>query len=103
MCGRKLRNVPTYKLSPAAEGDLVDIYVRGMEEWGIAASDRYQEKLVASFRLLAGNPGMGRSVAVYPSLQRHEVFPYVVFYRTCNYGVRIVRVLYKNRAMERHL
>jgi len=34
---------------------------------------------------------------------RHELNPYVIFYRKFSYGVRIARVLYKNRAMEKYL
>ncbi|MCZ6803039.1 MAG: type II toxin-antitoxin system RelE/ParE family toxin [Proteobacteria bacterium] len=93
----------SYKLSPIAEQDLIDIYVRGIREWGNAKADRYQAQLISTFHMLADNPGIGHTVTIRPKLQRHEVAPYVVFYKKINYGVRIIRILYKNRAMERHL
>ena len=31
------------------------------------------------------------------------IAPYIIFYQKFDYGVRITRILYKNRAMERHL
>ncbi len=92
-----------YKVSPAAQRDLVDIYIRGFREWGESKAEAYQIRLISSFRLLAENPEMGHGVSIRPQLQRHELNPYVIFYRKFSYGVRIARVLYKNRAMEKYL
>lgn len=93
----------SYKISPVAEQDLIDIYIRGFHKWGEKQADDFQRQLISTFRLLAENPGLGRSVTIRPQLQRHDVTPYVIFYRKFSYGVRIARILYKNRAMERHL
>ena len=92
-----------YKVSPAAQQDLVDIYVRGFREWGESKAEEYQLKLISSFQLLAENPDMGHGVAIRPRLRRHELNPYVIFYRKFSYGVRIARVLYKNRSMEKYI
>jgi toxin ParE1/3/4 len=95
--------VVIYRVSPAAQRDLVDIYVRGFREWGESKAEEYQLKLISSFQLLAENPDLGRGVAIRPHLRRHELNPYVIFYRKFSYGVRIARVLYKNRSMEKYL
>ena len=92
-----------YKLSPIAERDLIDIYVRGLQQWGEDKADNYQQKLISSFKLLAENPDMGHEVAIRPQLQRHEVKPYIIFYRKFSYGVRVARLLYRNRAIEKYL
>ncbi|MCF6263706.1 MAG: type II toxin-antitoxin system RelE/ParE family toxin [Xanthomonadales bacterium] len=92
-----------YKISPTAEQDLIGIYIRGFREWGDKKADDFQIQLISSFQMLADNPDMGRAVAVRPQLQRHELNPYVIFYRKFSYGVRVARVLYKNRAMEKYL
>ena len=92
-----------YKVSPVAQRDLVNIYVRGVREWGENKAEEYQLKLISSFRALAENPDMGHGVSIRPQLQRHELNPYVIFYRKFSYGIRIARVLYKNRAMEKYL
>ncbi len=92
-----------YKVSPVAQRDLVNIYVRGIREWGESKAEEYQLKLISSFRSLAENPDMGHGVSIRPQLQRHELNPYVIFYRKFSYGIRIARVLYKNRAMEKYL
>ncbi len=93
----------SYKTSPVAEQDLIDIYIRGFHKWGEKQADDFQRQLISTFRLLAENPGLGRSVTIRPQLQRHDVAPYVIFYRKFSYGVRIARILYKNRVMEKHL
>jgi len=95
--------VATYKVSPVAQQDLIDFYIRGFQEWGETKAEAFQVQLISSFQLLAENPDMGREVSVRPQLQRHELNPYVIFYRKFSYGARIARVLYKNRAMEKHL
>ena len=92
-----------YKVSPAAQRDMVDIYIRGFREWGEQKADAFQLQLISSFQILAENPNIGRHVSIRPQLQRHELNPYVLFFRKFNYGVRIARILYKNRAMEKHL
>ena len=82
-----------YKVSPSAQRDLVDIYIRGFREWGEAKAEEFQLQLISSFHVLVENPDI--------QLRRHELRPYVIFYKQFSYGIRIARVLYKNRAMER--
>jgi toxin ParE1/3/4 len=95
--------VPSYSLKALAEEDLIDVYLRGLDEWGPKQTDKFQEKLVSVFHLLAENPRMGRQVKIRPHLQQHEVKPYVIFYQQVTDGVDIVRVIYKNRLVELHL
>ncbi len=45
----------TYKLSPVAQQDLVDIYIRGFKEWGETKAEAFQIQLISSFQLLAEN------------------------------------------------
>ena len=92
-----------YKISPIVQSDLIDIYVRGIQNRGTTKADTYQLQLITTFNILAENPDMGHSVAIRPQLQRHEVKPYVIFYRKFSYGVRIARILYKNKAIDKYL
>ncbi len=78
-----------YKVSPAAQRDMVDIYVRGLQEWGEQKSDAFQLQLISSFQILVENPDLGRNVPIRPQLQRYELNPYVIFFRKFSYGVRI--------------
>ncbi|RKZ96098.1 MAG: hypothetical protein DRQ43_04675 [Gammaproteobacteria bacterium] len=103
MLKKKQKNVPVYKVSPAAEQDLIDIYLRGLNKWGEKQADNYQLRLISAFHSVVNNPDLGRPVAIRPQLQQYIVDPYVIFYRKFSYGIRIARILYKNRAMEKHL
>ncbi len=95
--------MPIYKVSPVAENDLIDIYLRGINKWGEKQADEYQARLVSAFNILVNNPNLGRKVTIRPSLEQYDVNPYIIFYRKFSYGIRIARILYKNRAIERHL
>ncbi len=92
-----------YKVSPAAEQDLIDIYSRGLNKWGEKQADEYQIRLISAFHTIVNNPDLGRKVVIRPQLQQYSVIPYIVFYRKFSYGIRIARILYKKRAMEKHL
>lgn len=92
-----------YKVSPAAERDLIDIYLRGLNKWGEKQANEYQHRLISAFHTMVNNPNLGRKVEIRPQLKQYDVIPYVIFYRKFSYGVRIARILYKNRAMEKHL
>ena len=92
-----------YKTSPAAEQDLIDIYLRGLNKWGEKQADEFQFRLVSAFHILLNNPDLGRPIVIRPQLQRYDLKPYVIFYRKFSYGIRVARILYKNRAMDKHL
>ncbi|TPE50334.1 type II toxin-antitoxin system RelE/ParE family toxin [Maribrevibacterium harenarium] len=50
-----------YRLSPAAEQDLIEIAVFGIEQFGIAQAERYRDKLQQRFQQLAEKPHHYRS------------------------------------------
>ncbi len=83
--------------------NLIDIYRRGLQQWGSKQAESFQCKLIAGFHLLAQNPDMGHKLSIRPQLRCYEISPYIIFYRKYSYGVRIARVLYKNRLVEKHL
>lgn len=103
MSKKKQSSVSIYKLSPSAEQDLIDIYSRGLENWGERQADVYLDRLVSAFNTILKNPDVGRTVAIRAQLQQYDVAPYMIFYRKFSYGIRVARVLYKNRAVEKHL
>jgi toxin ParE1/3/4 len=103
MLKNKPKIVAIYKVSPAAERDLIDIYTRGFNQWGEKQADKYQCRLLSAYHTMVNNPDLGRKVEIRPQLQQYDISPYVIFYRKFSYGIRIARILYKNRAMEKHL
>ena len=46
----------SYKLSPAAENDLYQIWLYGLEKWGEDAADQYIQSLLNRFQQIANYP-----------------------------------------------
>ena len=55
----------TYRLTRAAENDIIRIYVDGARLFGEAQAEHYHQELESIFELLAANPRMAR--------ERHEI------------------------------
>ena len=68
-----------YRLSRAAEEDVIELYAAGVRQFGLAQADRYLAGLESAFRLLADHP--------YAARERVEIDPPV---RCLAYGVHIV-------------
>ncbi len=71
------------EFTPAAKGDLQDIYRYGVEEHGLVQAERYRGQLTSSFQILSENPKIARlrheiapPVRVYPA--RQHIIVYVV-------------------------
>ena len=83
-----------YRLTRAAENDIIRIYVDGARLFGEAQAERYHQELESVFELLAANPRMAR--------ERHEIAPpvrvhpfkahLVVYVIEDSGGILIVRV-----------
>ena len=65
--------MPGFRLSCRAEEDLIQIYVTGVQAFGLAQAERYQNALEASFDLIAAHPEIAR--------ERHELRPPVRIHR----------------------
>ncbi|ESQ75040.1 type II toxin-antitoxin system RelE/ParE family toxin [Asticcacaulis sp. AC402] len=53
-----------YRLSLRAETDLLDIFIFGIEQFGVVQAEIYQEQLTHCFELLAESPRLGRPALV---------------------------------------
>lgn len=82
-----------YRLSDQARNDLDEIWLYIASD-DPSAADRFVDRIISIFRLLAAEPGIGSSRNELAELLRS--FPignYVIFYRRIENGVEIVRVL----------
>lgn len=85
--------------TPRAKADLVDHYVY-IGEQDLDAAEQFLEATEAAFAKLAGMPRMGRRRrSEDPRLDAMRVWPipgwqYMVFYRTVEHGIEIIRVLH---------
>lgn len=94
-----------YRLSPAAEADLDDIWIYTATEWSTRQADIYVSSLFDTLVLLGNNQGLGRSVyTVKAGYRRLRCDHHLILY-TAQPGepVEIVRILHEKVDIRRHL
>ena len=83
----------SYRLSRAADADLVRVYAESYVRFGPNQADAYNDRLFAAFDLIAANPAIARERTEYaPPVRIHPVGTHVVVYVETDEGVLIVRV-----------
>ena len=88
------QGVLDYKLSKAAEGDLLDIANYGDENFGISASDEYRDKLIKRFDLIAEQPYLYPNVDhIYQGYRRSVLGSHSIYYRIIDTHIEIIRIL----------
>lgn len=93
-----------YRLAPAAERDLEDIWLYTQEQWGSAQADRYVDILNAAFAELARAPQIALACDhIRPGYRRRSVERHMIYLRMTDYGIAIVRILHDRMDALRHL
>jgi toxin ParE1/3/4 len=89
--------------APAAEGDLLEIWV-GLAANNVSAAERLANDLRAATQLLATQPLIGKSRREFGAgIRSFPVRDYVLVYRPIVDGVELVRVVHGARDLERVL
>lgn len=92
------------KLSRDAERDLIDIYLFGLEHFGVKQAESYLERINTKIELAAENPSFGADYGfVIEGLRRYEVVSHAVYYRPTPSGIFVLRVLHGHMDPGRHL
>ena len=92
------------KLSHDAERDLIDIYLFGLEHFGVRQAERYLERISSKIELAADNPSFGADYgSVTEGLRRYEVVSHAVYYRSTPSGILVLRILHGHMDPGRHL
>ena len=92
------------RLTPQARADLDGIWNFSTAKWGMDQAEAYLLVLDTTMRILAGQPGLGRSIAEIRS--GYFKFPsasHILIYRLKPGAIEFVRLLYKSMDVERHL
>ena len=93
-----------YRLTPKARDDMEVVWQHSLSQWGVAQTERYIDDLVAAFVLLAQNPKAGRNCdSIRQGYRRHSVIRHVIYCRTTDYGIEVMRVLRDRMLPSRHL
>jgi toxin ParE1/3/4 len=84
-----------YRLTKAAEDDLLDMFIYGFETFGRRKAEEYRRRMIRCFNLLAENPRLGRGVEQFAAgARRHEHAQHVIFYDEQPYDVRIIGIVH---------
>lgn len=82
----------TYRLSAAADADLVQIYLDGAVRFGLDAAERYQAGLLNALDLIGANPRLGRlHTDLVPPMRAHPHRAHLVLYDLDDDGQPIIR------------
>lgn len=94
----------TYRLYPKAIEDLESIYLYSTQEFGIKRTEDYILALESSFQHLADDPLISRKCDyIRPDLRAFNVGSHIIFFKTTDYGIAIIRVLHQSMDFNRHL
>ena len=87
-----------------AEQDLIDIYLYGIEHFGLNQAERYSEILHAKIDTIAENPSFGSDYGfVRDGLRRYESVSHAIYFQRIAGGVRVLRILHGRMDPGRHL
>lgn len=87
-----------YRLTPAAQNDLAEIWRYGAMTWSDEQADRYLDVLVNGFELIAEQPELSRLRAEFsPPVRIFPTGSHLVVYIVDQQGVTILRVLHNRR------
>lgn len=90
-----------FRLSPAAESDLTDIWTYRADS-SEERADEFIEHLVKQFMMLTTFPEAGRKrPELKKGIRSFVAEHHVIFYRTINQGIEIVRVLDGTRDIDK--
>ncbi|PZR93921.1 MAG: type II toxin-antitoxin system RelE/ParE family toxin [Hyphomicrobiales bacterium] len=84
----------SYRLADRADRDIFNIFLYGMENFGLAQAEKYRDSMLRCFNMLAENPHIGRGAdSVAPGVRRHEHGSHVILYEPESSGVLILALV----------
>jgi toxin ParE1/3/4 len=92
------------RLTPLARADLDGIWNYTTAQWGMDQAEAYLLSLDTTMKILAGQPGLGRSIEdVREGYFKFRTASHILIYRVKPGAIEFVRVLHKNSDVERHV
>lgn len=93
-----------YRLSPAAQSDVADIWNYTAEKWGIDQAEAYVRRVKRAVQAIAADYQLGRACEeIRSGYWKYLVGSHVLFYRIDLDGIDVVRILHSRMDFERHL
>ena len=93
-----------YRLSPAAQRDLDDIWDYTNAQWGHDQANRYLLSIKNACQVLAQAPQHAQAIDhIRQGYRRRSVERHIVYFRITNSGIVIVRILHQHMDAMRHI
>jgi toxin ParE1/3/4 len=88
--------VNSYRLTARAESEILDIFIYGIEQFGLRQARLYKDDMEDCFQLLVDNPRMGRpATSIGEGVRRHELGSHIVLYEIDGSGILILAVIHQ--------
>jgi toxin ParE1/3/4 len=92
-----------YRIAPAAEADLEDIWAYTVKTWSAEQAESYHANFIDAFEGLASGAKTGRPADVREGYLKYAVGAHVVFYRVSSDAIEVIRVLHQRMDVNKHL
>jgi toxin ParE1/3/4 len=93
-----------YRLSPAAQRDLNDIFDHTVQHWGVAQALHYTQALESACAARAEAPDQAQDCShIRTGYRRCSVGKHIIYFQTTNYGIAVIRILHGRMDASRHL
>ncbi len=93
-----------YRLAPAAEHDLENIWIYSSKRWGAEQANRYTGALTTAFAELAQSPKTAPACDhIRPGYRCRSIERHMIYFRITAYGIAIVRILHNRMDAPRYL
>ena len=93
----------TYRLSTAAENDLVGIFLYGIETFGLEVAQCYRDQLAHAFDIIGDNPHIARErTEIRPPVRVYPCGSHMIVYVTDGAGSLILRIRHQKEDWERN-
>lgn len=93
-----------YQISAKATEDLEKIWLYTFEHWSLEQADRYFKLIIEEIEYLAKNPKSGKSIHfVRKEYRMAKVKSHLIFYKTENNLVSVIRILHQRMDIENRL
>ncbi|MFI8590740.1 MULTISPECIES: type II toxin-antitoxin system RelE/ParE family toxin [Dietzia] len=94
----------SYRLTPAAQSDLSEIWDFTRERWDIQQAETYISEIRAAIERVAEEPARGRDCdEIRPGYRRYAIGSHVVFYVETEGTVDVIRLLHQRMDPSRHV
>lgn len=85
-----------YRLTPAAEQDLEQIWIYTQQQWCTSQADDYTNILTTAFSELALSPKTAPACDyIRPGYRRRGIGRYVIYFRITEYGIAMICILHE--------